>query len=291
MNNLIQMVNDTESKGFIEKAEQVNNAKGIGKVKLGLIGGLLTLLCGCSGFPVLGTWRVAYKQIDVGRAKRPTPISAYNALTNKVNEKRAEIAKNLGISFVEIDDPIYPDFSKNLFKKAEEALKVDLTKEHLDYSLEDIQAIYWAVHRASLDDISFNTLERKIVYKLIDYHLREGLLRKTPSEKKYENYVTAACCALFLNDMEAFDRVYLLMRPYRKKKIVQAADLSQIAVMYPDIWEGARAKWARDRKRARLYAGITFGLGAGGGAYALGGAGSGGANSGGGPGSGAPGGN
>jgi len=178
-----------------------------------------------------------HRERPVREVQRPVPMSAYHQEVKNVENNRLELAKKLGVAD---DSGIKYD---ELVKKAKEMLETDLAKKHVPYSIEQVQAVYALVHKTARDkekSHEIHTIESGLIKQLMKYHFRiAGESSRTP-EEKYFNALTAAYCALALNDKQSFNQIYQYLKTYRNKKNISAAKTERIAVLYPDIYENVR---------------------------------------------------
>jgi len=135
--------------------------------------------------------------------------------------------------------------------------------------------------------VSLVELQTEVAKKLYDFHVREGgkkfvidkegeyviekgHAKEVSPKNKYEQYLGGLVCALALNDMERFDKIYLMIGAEGLDHIRKKANISKVADWYKNTWiyYRAREKWQKNRTRARIYAvatvvtavlGLTFG--------------------------------
>jgi len=234
-------INNPESRGFISRSRSKP-----GWLLTGLA--LVSMVFSQSGC----IFTRAYRQRIIGEVKRPTPMTVYLDAVSEVIANRQQITKDYGLT-----DPNNNINYNHFADKTKEMLEADLTKRHLPYSIEQLQAVYGLLKTVKKDDSSkipdINGLERKTVEKLMRYHVRIAGEAGISDADAYRNYLAAAFLALDLNDKKAFKEIYKMLLPYRNKKNIREGTIDQISVVYHDVYERAIKKWAKDRRNARIW--------------------------------------
>ena len=267
-------INDEESKGFISKF--LGNFFEIAKVPITAIT-LSAYLAGC-------VFVDAHHQRMIGDAalrRNQTVACIYEEEGEEVYKKGQE----LGIIPV---DPKMPQIDQYIavFKNLEEEVKKikaeDLTREHLDYKLEDVQLRQRLLVRkaiefndeylkkvekkdrgnvqGSMTGVDLQELDKAYIENLMYRHIREGGLESKTAAERYLHWSAAAYCALANGDDKSLRRIHNMLKPYRTKDMIKKAGLDQIPKWYlgTGIYERAVAEWRRDKNRVGAY--ITIGI-------------------------------
>ncbi|MBW2977992.1 hypothetical protein KY331_04060 [Candidatus Woesearchaeota archaeon] len=258
-------VNNEESRGFISRFFE--------KAKLPLTAITLSAyLAGCVCVD-------AFHQVIIGDAA----VRKGQEVHGLFEEEGKEVYKKGQELGIIPTDPKMPEFNqyaaifKNLEAESKKIKAEDLTRENLDYKLEDVQLRQRLLVKKGMDfnsqyledvkekdranvqksmtGVNLRDLDREYVENLMYRHIREGGLETKTDAERYLHWSAAAYCALANGDDKSLRRIHGMLKPYRTKEMIKTADLGQIPKWYlgTGIYERAVAEWRRDKKRATTY--------------------------------------